>query len=105
MKLIELNGQKHVSFECPVVTGFDKKKYFNVNNLDGMYCLVLEQLRTSIKTKGSAAQRLNLKRRRLLIYIRRALRVYDNGRRLPLDVRIKCHNKKLAKLNGYTILG
>lgn len=105
MNAIEIAGQKHVSFECQVVEGFDKNKYFNLKNLDGMYCLVLNQLRSSIGTKDHSTQRLNIKRRRILLYIRRALRVYDNGRRLPLDVRKNRHNKRSAKLNGYTILG
>lgn len=105
MNLIQIEGRKHVSFDCDVVAGFNKNCFFNLANLDGMYCLVLHQLRSSTGSTNPQVKRLNLKRRRLLLYVRRALRKYDNGRRLPLDIRKNKHAKRVAKINGYTILG
>jgi hypothetical protein len=105
MHVKEIFGQAHVSFDCPVWKGFDKDNYFTMNSLDATYCFVLFQLRSSIRTKCPDTKDLNLKRRRLLIYIRRACRVYGKGRRLPLDVCKTAHKNRVSKLKGYTILG
>lgn len=105
MKYQEINGVLHVCFECKYNSTLGPGKFISLDSLDGMYCLLLSQLRKSSNSPYAHTKKLNLKRRRALIYIRRVLRE-RYSRLLPLDV-VKGYtvNNHHAKLKGYTILG
>lgn len=105
MKFRTIAGRKEVSFECPYDATLGGDVWMDIENLEGMYCFLLDLLRRTSSIRFEKTQKLNVKRRRTLMYIRKALRSLGN-RRLPLHVvkgvTSKRHN---AKLKGYTILG
>ncbi|MCR9888164.1 hypothetical protein NB550_11390 [Vibrio parahaemolyticus] len=105
MKYQEINGVLHVCFECKYDSTLGPGKFISLDSLDGMYCLLLSQLRNSTSSPYAHIKKLNIKRRRALIYIRRVLRE-RYSRPLPLDaVKGYTVNNHHAKLKGYTILG
>ncbi len=100
-----INGQKQVCFECPYDPTLGQDRWVPVDMLEGMYGLLLCQLRGGRGVPSCQQSHINIKRRRALIYIRRALRMVAN-KRLPLDL-VKQHRVKgkHAKFGVYTIMG
>jgi len=104
MKFRTVEGDIQVSFECTIDPMLCSDKWFSVDILDGMYCLLLNYLHQTSRSPESKTKKLNIKRRRTLIYIRRAIR-HLSGRKLPLQVVKQSVRNKPAKLSGYTIIG
>lgn len=103
MKFREIDGKQQVCFELEDIPSFGSDIWFQVECLDGLYCLLLSYLRNCGPTKQE--ETINKKRRLALLHIRKAWWIVKR-QRLPLDV-VKGFSvsNKFAKLKGFTVLG
>jgi len=109
METQDFNGKQHVFFSTSILKNKKSNSgaFFNIDTLEHLYCLVMKNLRESESSNApkETINELNKKRRTLLLQIRRAQKLFCNGRRLPLGVSSMPLNKRKAKIGHYTILG